>query len=51
MTHKSVFDYTITIDRIPLTLCKNAAALTLHGHHYVMNQYLAAYSRAESLAF
>lgn len=35
MTHKSIFDYTIAIDKIPLTLCKNTAALTLHEHHYV----------------
>lgn len=35
MTHKRVFDYTITIDRFALTLHKNTAAFTQHGHHYV----------------
>lgn len=34
MTHKRVFDYTTTIDRIALTLHKNTAAFTQHGHHY-----------------
>jgi hypothetical protein len=34
MTHKRVFDYTITIDQIALTLQKNTAAFTQHGHHY-----------------